>query len=74
MIPQHVRTIYEENKKMVWLIIFCLLCIFYVDIWNWNKITPLFFGLPYWVYYHFFLTVLSSLLFYVFIHQIWRDE
>jgi len=74
MIKENIKTFYEARKTLIWFIVFFILSILYFDFWNWGKSTPFFYGLPYWIIYHIILTILTGLVFYIFVQSIWGDE
>ena len=64
----------RKKKQIVWMLIFVILFICSIDIWNWSKIDPLFLGLPFWIIYHIVLTVIAGIMFYLFTVHVWRDD
>ncbi|KYK23877.1 hypothetical protein AYK24_06990 [Thermoplasmatales archaeon SG8-52-4] len=65
---------FPTKRNVIWYFVFILLFILSLDFWNWGQSKPLFFGLPFWVYYLLILTLLTSFAFYGFTKFYWRDE
>jgi len=62
-------------KNYVWcFIVFLALFVLSLDFWGWNSASPMFLGLPIWVYYLLFLTLSLSVFFYIIAKNVWRDE
>ena len=64
----------QRKKQIVWILIFIILFVCALDIWNWGKTYPLFLGLPFWIVYHIVLTVIVGIIFYLFTLYVWRQE
>ena len=62
-----------ENKK-IWIIIFSVVFLLSIDFWNWGNYHPLIFGLPFWLIYNLFLTLILSILFLFFSKIHWREQ
>ncbi len=65
---------FPKKENVFWYFMFILLFIFSLDFWSWNLSKPLVFGLPLWIYYLLILTLLTSVVFYVFSKIYWRIE
>lgn len=63
-----------RKKNFVWFIIFILLFVLSIDIWQWYNSNPIYFGLPLWVIYFLFLTLMTSFTFYLFSKYYWSDN
>jgi len=55
-----------KKIKIKWLIILLALFIISVDFWNWNKSKPFLFFMLLWTWQIFFITILLSIVFYLF--------
>ena len=69
----------KEKQKIAILgfIVFIALFILSLDFWGWGRPTSvdsLVLGLPVWVYYMLFLTLATSVFFYIVVKYVWRDE
>jgi hypothetical protein len=62
------------KKHILGFIMFIVLFTLSLDFWGWNIAEPLFFGIPLWLYYLFFLTVITSVFFYIIAKYLWSDE
>ncbi|KYK32013.1 MAG: hypothetical protein AYK22_00190 [Thermoplasmatales archaeon SG8-52-3] len=65
---------FPKKKNAFWYLLFVLLFIFSIDFWGWNTSKPMIIGLPLWIYYLLFLTLLTSASFYIFSKFFWRIE
>ena len=65
---------FPNKKNIVWYLIFVLLFVLSMDFWAWDKTKPLVFGLPFWVFYYVFITLLVSFVFFLFVRFYWRDS
>ena len=65
---------FKEKKKILAIITFLAIFIFSLDYWGWNIENISFLGLPLFVYYLIFLTLLLSVFFYILSKNIWRDD
>ena len=74
MISKIIYPWFEAHKTYLWILCFIVLFLLSFDVWNWDRIYPLIFGIPFWIMYHIFLTILVSLIFYVFVKQMWSEE
>jgi hypothetical protein len=67
-------SLFNPNKKGLWILLFIFIFFISIDIWNWGNIHPMFFGIPYWVIYHILLTISIGLAFYIFTVFNWSDN
>jgi len=65
---------FPKKDNFIWYLITIILFLLSIDIWWWERSKPLIYGLPFWVLYIFFLTIITSLVFYTISKKIWRDE
>ena len=65
---------FPKKENGFWYIIFILLFLFSLDFWGWGQGKPLFFGLPLWIIYLLVLTLLTSIIFYIFSKFYWRID
>jgi hypothetical protein len=63
---------FPKKENAFWYLVFILLFSFSLDFWGWNKSRPVIFGLPLWIYYFLILTLLTSVVFYIFSKYFWR--
>ena len=63
-----------KKNNFVWFILFIGLFLLSIDFWNWGYDKPLFFGLPFWMWYLFFITLFLSVAFYLFSRFFWRED
>ena len=72
------QTLEEKQKiSVLGFTVFLALFILSMDLWEWgqpNSIDSLILGLPIWIYYLIFLTLATSVFFYIISKNIWRDE
>lgn len=73
MMKKQLEAFYEDRKTLLWFVIFIVLVLLYVDIWNWGSMGPFIVGLPCWVVYHMVLTVFTGVVFYLFAQSIWGE-
>ena len=64
----------KEYTYILSFVVFVVLFTLSLDFWGWNIATPMYFGLPVWVYYLMFLTLITSVFFLILAKNIWRDE
>jgi hypothetical protein len=65
---------FPRKSNAMWYLLFIVLFLFSLDFWGWGQSKPLILGLPLWVYYLLFLTLFTSLAFYIFAKYHWRDD
>jgi hypothetical protein len=63
-----------KKNNAIWYFLLILIFILSLDFWQWNKFNPMVLGLPIWVIYFFILTILTSLIFYLFTKYFWSDS
>jgi len=64
---------FKDIVKIFYFYIFIILFALSLDFWGWGRSEPLILGLPLWVYYLLFLTLLTSGFFYFIAKNVWRD-
>jgi len=67
----------KQKTAILVFIAFISLFILSMDFWGWRQPTSaesLILGLPLWIYYLLFLTLATSVFFYIIAKNIWRDE
>ena len=74
MKSENIDSWFFNKKKIFFSVIFIILFLFSIDIWNWNKTYPLIFGMPFWIWYHCGLTISTGFIFYLFSLVFWRNE
>jgi len=63
------------KKPLIWFVIFGILILLAMDIWNWDEpVVPGYLGIPTWVYRFMGLQLLFALAMWVFIRNIWTDN
>jgi len=65
---------FKNKMKIVYFFIFIILFTLSLDFWGWNQSKPLILGLPFWIYYLLFLTIIISGFFYLITKSIWRED
>ena len=65
---------FPKKSNALWYIILILLFFASLDFWAWNKTSPMILGLPFWMYYLLILTLLTSIIFYLFSKYYWRGK
>ena len=65
---------FTKKNNIFWYILFILLFLLSLDFWGWRQYEPMIFGLPFWVYYFLILTLITSLAFYLFCKNYWRES
>jgi hypothetical protein len=65
---------FPKKSNAAWYLLFIILFLLSLDFWGWEQSKPLILGLPIWVYYLLFLTLLTSLAFYIFTKRFWRED
>jgi hypothetical protein len=65
---------FPTKRNAIWYFLFIFLFILSLDFWNWGESEPFVYGLPLWVYYLLFLTIFTSLFFYLFTKYQWRED
>jgi len=65
---------FPKKNNVIWYILFIALFAASLDFWGWGQSKPMFLGLPIWMYYLLILTLFTSLAFYVFTKNYWRDD
>ncbi len=68
------RISYIVKNKFFWFFVFVVFFVLSLDFWAWNAYNPLFFGLPFWVFYLIFITVLLTFVYYFFCLFFWRVD
>ncbi|RLF36807.1 MAG: hypothetical protein DRM99_01975 [Thermoplasmata archaeon] len=63
----------NKNNAILYMV-FIVFFLLSLDFWGWNQVTPLFFGLPLWVYYLFFLTISLSIPYLLLSKYYWREK
>ena len=63
-----------KKNNLVWYLLFIGLFLLSLDFWNWGVSTPLFLGLPVWMWYLSVLTLFLSGAFYLFTRFFWRED
>jgi len=62
------------KKYIIAFVVFVALFLLSLDFWAWGQSEPLFLGLPFWVYYLFFLTIATSIAFFIFSKYNWSGN
>jgi len=65
---------FKDKIKIFYFLAFIILFLLSLDFWGWGQSKPLILGLPFWIYYLLFLTLVTSGFFYLIAKNIWRDE
>ena len=65
---------FPKKDNAIVYILFIALFLLSLDFWGWGQYKPLILGMPLWVYYLLFLTLLTSVAFYLFSKTYWRDD
>jgi len=63
-----------KKNNFLTIIFIVIIFILSLDFWGWYQSKPMFLGLPIWVYYIIFLTLLLSIFYYIFSKNIWRKD
>lgn len=65
---------FPKKSNVIWYLLFIVIFLLSLDFWGWEQSKPMILGLPLWVFYLFFLTLLTSLAFYLFAKYNWRGD
>lgn len=65
---------FPNKKNVVWYLLFSLVFVLSMDFWGWNKSKPFIFGLPFWVVYFLLITLVVSVIFYLFARFYWGES
>jgi hypothetical protein len=63
-----------RKKNFIWYLLFIGFFLLSLDFWMWNNSKPLILGLPFWIWYLLIITLLLSVVYYLFVHFYWRDD
>lgn len=67
----------KQKNILVGFFVFLTLFILSLDFWGWGQpvsAESLFLGLPIWIYYLLFLTIATSIFFYILAKNVWRGK
>ena len=65
---------FPKKDNAIVYVVFIGIFLLSLDFWGWDVVTPMFFGMPLWVYYLIFLTLATSVFYWIIATNLWGNE